>query len=445
MLESFVAFIPLSNWLRGFDRYAMRYSKVGIPESTFKDAFYLLREQEPWTPGLSKARRLIARLGVEGNRVVALRVSLPAGAATRNDVTGTGIGWRWPKPEVPLAGVAWVDEHDQLEPTRHEDVTARAFALDDASLAPWAACRPRSFSVLPVARACQARCAFCFSKASVSDLERQQSAPLHEVLAWADEARARGAERAVITGGGEPTLLAREKLLALTRGLSQRFAKTLLITNGARTDAELLGDLKRAGLTTIAFSRHGLSAAHDAQLMVLPVDSARRVREANAVGLRTRAICVLQKNGVADARAVARYVSRCAREGFAEVCFKELYVSSTSENPWAPSAVNQFCAQHQVPLAVVLEAMDELGFVQTDALPWGSPVFSGELEGRTLRVAAYTEPSVGWERTHRLVRSWNVMADGTCVASLETPSSALARTFSLSPVGAQVEERGLHP
>ena len=47
-------------------------------------------------------------------------------------------------------------------------VTAGAFALHDARFASWAECRPRSFSVLPVAKACQARCAFCFSKASVS-------------------------------------------------------------------------------------------------------------------------------------------------------------------------------------------------------------------------------------------------------------------------------------
>ncbi|MFT3713312.1 MAG: radical SAM protein [Archangium sp.] len=418
----FVAFIPLSNWLRGFDRYAMRYSKVGIPESTFKDAFYLLREDEPWTPGLSKARRLIDKLGIAGNRVVALRVRLPSDAVSRNDVTGTGIGWRHPRPDVPLAGLAWVDAHDQLVPTRHEEVTASAFGLEDHSLARWSECRPRSFSVLPIANACQARCAFCFSKASVSDLERQQSAPLQHVLAWADEARERGAERAVITGGGEPTLLAREKLKALVRGLSERFNKTLLITNGARLDSGWTRELRDAGLNTIAFSRHGLDAAHDARVMGLAVDSAARAGEAKAIGLRTRAICVLQKNGVSTATDVAAYVQRSASEGFDEVCFKELYVSSTSENPWAPSAVNQFCAENQAPLAVVLEAMEQLGFEQADALPWGSPVFTRG----AMRVAAYTEPSVGWERTHRLVRSWNVMADGKCLASLEDEHSEMS-------------------
>ena len=426
MTAPFIAFIPLSNWLRGFERYAMKYSKANIAESTFKDAFYLLREDEPWAPGLVKARRLVAKLGVGGDRVVALRARLPVGehGVRPNDVTGTGIGWRWPRPEVPLSGVAWVDDAGALEPTHHEHVTAAAFRLGGtAQLADWSDCRPRSFSVLPVARACQARCAFCFSKASVSDLERQQSAPFHVVSAWADEAKRRGAERAVITGGGEPTLLAPERLLALTSMLAARFPKTLLITNGARLDAELLGGLRDAGLTTLALSRHGLDAVHDARVMGLAVDSASRARLSRSLGLRTRAICVLQRSGVATADDVVAYVRRSAREGFDEVCFKELYVSSTSENPWAPSAVNQFCEVNQVPLAVVLEAMARLGFFERATLPWGSPVFEGEVDGARVGVAAYTEPSVGWERTHRLVRSWNVMADGACLASLEDPAS----------------------
>ncbi|WP_155798490.1 hypothetical protein [Sorangium cellulosum] len=60
-----------------------------------------------------------------------------------------------------------------------------------------------------------------------------------------------------------------------------------------------------------------------------------------ARGLRTRAICALQRGGVDDAAKVRAYLERSAEEGFQEVCFKELYISSLSENPWAPSAANQ--------------------------------------------------------------------------------------------------------
>ncbi len=428
MSTPFVAFIPLSNWLRGFDRYAMKYSKALIPESTFPDAFYMLREDEPRTPGLEKARRLVARLARKHDRLVALRASLPTGpgAMQPNDVTGTGIGWRWPHAEVPLSGVAWVDDEGGLQPTRHEEVTAHAYRVDDAGLRSWEACRPRSFSVLPIARACQASCGFCFSKASVSDLVRQRQQPLAEQVAWAELARERGAERAVITGGGEPTLLRAPALRTLVSELSRIFPSTLLITNGAALDAAQLRSLVDAGLTTLAVSRHGLTLEHDARIMRLAVDAGALAMRAGPLGLRVRAICVLQRGGVDSAEQVRAYVERCAGEGFAEICFKELYVSSLAENPWAPGAVNQHCEVNQVPLSRAIDALTAMGFVRSAQLPWGSPVFEGEALGRRIKVAAYTEPSVGWERTHGLVRSWNLLADGTCLASLEDPSSTLS-------------------
>lgn len=423
----FVAFVPLSNWLVGFERYGFRWTKARIEGSRHPDAFYMLREDEPWTPGLAKTRRLIAKLGRAHDRVVALRARLPVGPAGMlpNTVTGTGIGWRWPAPEIPLHGVAWVDDGDALVPTRHEEISAAAFRLEGRWLRAWSECRPRSMSVLPIAKACQASCGFCFSKASVSTLVRPASAMLERWLRWASLARTRGAERAVVTGGGEPTLLPRADLLALVAGLAERFPSTLLITNGARLDAEWLRELRAAGLTTLAISRHGGGPAEDAALMGLAVDSRRLAQQAAALGLRTRAICVLQRGGIADEPGVRRYLERAVDDGFDEVCFKELYVSSLAENPWAESRANRFCEAHQVPLQRVIAALHSLGFEQADTLPWGSPVFAGELAGRRLRVAAYTEPSVGWERTQGLVRSWNALADGSCVASLEDPSSVL--------------------
>ena len=53
------------------------------------------------------------------------------------------------------------------------------------------------------------------------------------------------------------------------------------------------------------------------------------------------------------------------------------------------------------------------------------PIYSGEWRGAPLSIAAYTEPSVVWERTNpqRLARSWNLMASGECLASLEDAES----------------------
>lgn len=425
--RSFVAFVPLSNWLRGFDRYRRVWSKALLPASRYPDAVYLLPADGPHDVGLAKARLLIAKVGCAGDCVVALQTSLPVGpgAAEPNTVTGTGVGWRWPRPEIPLRDVAWVDG-EALVPTRIEEVTAAAHRLDPAHLLRWPDCRPRSFSVLPIARACQARCPFCFSKGSVSEITRQRPPDLAAIDRWAALSKARGAERAVITGGGEPTLLPPDTLNAIVRALAARFETTVLITNGARLDGARLRALRDAGLHVLAVSRHGTSAAMDQAIMGLDHESAVLGAAAGALGLRARSICVLQKGGVDDAAGVVRYLERAADEGFDEVCFKELYVSSTGESPWAAGDVSAWCASHQVPLALVIDTLEALGFVRIDALPWGSPLFAGEVRGRPLRVAAYTEPSVGWERAHGIARSWNLLADGRCLASLEDPASELS-------------------
>ena len=59
-------------------------------------------------------------------------------------------------------------------------------------------------------------------------------------------------------------------------------------------------------------------------------------------------------------------------------------------------------------------------------LPWGAPVYDVFVHGRPIRIAAYTEPSLFWERTRGIARSWNIMADGRCLASLEDRGSVVA-------------------
>jgi hypothetical protein len=68
------------------------------------------------------------------------------------------------------------------------------------------------------------------------------------------------------------------------------------------------------------------------------------------------------------------------------------------------------------------------GFAVASRLPWGAPVLTGLWNGALLAVAAYTEPSLFWERSTGIARSWNIMADGQCLVSLEDPASALSGT-----------------
>lgn len=447
--QNFFAFIPLSNWLRGFDRYRQLFDKAAIPGIHFRDGFYVLPEHAPRAAVhavLEKTQALVNRLGVVGDRVVRLEARLPVSTpldkkptgevASPNTFTGTGVGWRWPSLALPLTGQAFVGGDGEFTPAHHEEITAAAFALASADLAPWSQCAPRSFSVLPIARACNARCSFCFSKASISDEVVPRRMDLHQILSWSALARRRGATRAVITGGGEPTLLPFPALRDLIAGLALDFPSVLLITNGSRLSShaakagdaamlEVLSQWKAAGLTRIAVSRHGVDAASDAKIMGLAVPGAKVLSLITRAGLQPRLIGVLQRGGVETPAGVSAYLNRAAGEGCAQVCFKELYVSSLSENPKAPSRENQYCRANQVPLSMLLGALQDLGFEETDRLPWGSPVYEGVVAGVSMRVAAYTEPSVGWERSHGVVRSWNWLASGECLASLEDPASRL--------------------
>jgi L-lysine 2,3-aminomutase len=99
-----------------------------------------------------------------------------------------------------------------LRPVAVEDAMAASLRLLNREFLPFVDIRPRAISFLPVALACQAKCPFCFSKASVSSDQAVAKPDWEKVSVWLDRAQAHGAERAVITGGGEPTLLSPSKI-----------------------------------------------------------------------------------------------------------------------------------------------------------------------------------------------------------------------------------------
>lgn len=428
-----------SNFARAFDKYTGRYDKAALPESTFADRFFVLGRHE-LAIGLSKAARLLEKLGLPGDRVLVLEAQVGPGILQPN--VATGRGRVLPGSSLPLSGVHWVDADGQLEATCVEEVTAHSLACLAGQLQPYAALAPRTLSVLPIARACQAACRFCFSESSASLEQRARLADVALAERWMAPARAAGAERFVITGGGEPGLLAHESLVALMAAGRRHFPKTVLITNGvhlARAGAAerqaMLADYARAGLSVLSVSRHHQDGATNAAIMGIDTGTESVLAAWRGLSLdakpRLRLVCVLQQGGVATEQDIAAYLHWAAQEGVDEVCFKELYVSTTLESAYHARPENAWSRAHQVPLSRLTGALGQLGFAPDGALPWGAPLYARQVTGpggaqRTLRVAAYTEPSLYWERRHGIARSWNLMADGTCLASLEDPASQLA-------------------
>jgi hypothetical protein len=82
-----------------------------------------------------------------------------------------------------------------------------------------------------------------------------------------------------------------------------------------------------------------------------------------------------------------------------------------------------------VPLRLVTQFASDHGFAEVARLSWGAPVFRGTWQGATVQLAAYTEPSLYWERSTGVARSWNMMADGQCLVSLEDRHSAVAEAL----------------
>jgi hypothetical protein len=215
-------------------------------------------------------------------------------------------------------------------------------------------------------------------------------------------------------------------LLDLVRACRERVGKVVLITNGIVLAADAgarVAELREAGLGVLAVSRHHRDETRNASLMKVANATPQVIAAAKAAGLRTRLVCVLQRGSVDSVETIADYIAWAEAIGADEVCFKELYVSTSEESLYHSHASNAWSAEHQVPLAHVLAWAGSADFTVEHRLPWGAPVF-GSVD-RKIKVAAYTEPSLFWERTHGLARSWNVMADGSCLASLEDRRSQI--------------------
>lgn len=424
----------LSNFVKGYDKYTRQYAKTNIPQSTFPDQFFLLAEDE-LPIGIAKATRLLEKLNLPGDRLVALQTSVPDDQLRRDHASG--LGQYIPQNRIDLEALHYI-ENGQLVPVVLEEAVAHGYEVIAEKILPWDQLTPRTVSVLPIAEACQASCKFCFSKASVSSDFEGQIKDWDRVSSVLRAAKLAGAERGVITGGGEPTLLKHDHLTKLVRSCAAEFNKVVLITNGhiiARLPEgerlKRLTDLDRAGLTVLSISRHHHDADRNTEIMQIDTQTEQlmdtlRAHRDQVPHITPRFICVLQDDGIATVQDIEDYLSWSLQQGVREVNFKELYVSATTESVYSDWEANAYSAEHQVPLRVVHDFVDKHGWEKVAELPWGAPIFRGMWNGQVMKIAAYTEPSVYWERTNGIARSWNIMTDGTVLASLEDPMSKVA-------------------
>ena len=424
----------VSNFIKGYDKYTRVYSKESIVQSTFPDRFFLLMERQLQV-GVDKASKLLNKLQLEGDALLVLHTAVKPSDCTLHP-RGQFINRNWVNIKAlsilrPLS--------DGFEKISVEEAAALSLKVNKTELLPYHRLKPRSISILPIAKGCQARCPFCFSKGSVSNDLAQKLLPPEIVESVIRTARERGAERAVITGGGEPMMMPFQRLLALISQCSV-FDTVCMITNGYylsqlddRARESALSQLDCHGLTVLSVSRHAALDSDNENIMYLDTKSAcvaktwARMHDEGLFSKLTRMrwVCVLQKGGVDSSMKLKEYLDFAASSGAPEICFKELYVSTSTESLYHDAASNSWSKENQVPLSLVMEFCSSNSFTEIAKLPWGAPVYEGTWNGKRLRIAAYTEPSVYWERSNGLCRSWNLMADRSVMASLEDKESRI--------------------
>jgi hypothetical protein len=379
-VESLYYVTALSNLIRGYDKYARVYDKSRIPESTFPSRFFLLSRHEIGV-GISKAYPLLGKTGLPGDRLIVLETHAGAGELHPNQ--RTGLGRFVERSHITLDAVHFLDDSGGLTPIRIEEACALSLRLHGQTNVPYEQLTPRSVSLLPVARACQASCPFCFSKASVSAEMETKPIDWQRIAEVLLQGRARGASRAVITGGGEPSLLRDRDLDRLIREAASVYPKVVLISNGFKwgcmpdhAHAAALHGLDAAGLSVLAVSRHHFDSQRNAELMNLATGSEAIAKTWSTARLsfsrfKLRWICVLQRGGIEDRDSLERYLDWAIESGVEEICFKELYVSTSIESEYYDRAANDWSARNQVPLCLVLDLARDAGWKVAEKLPWG--------------------------------------------------------------------------
>lgn len=278
----------------------------------------------------------------------------------------------------------------------------------------WENCRFLTCSVLPVRMACNLSCPFCFSKSSVSSLNSEQSNwDEMNLERYFEFSQNRGANRLVITGGGEPLLRIRDVISIVRRG-SKYFDEIALFNNGTYLTSELSRELQDVGLSYLCYSRHHFDDHRCRQLMGNAAPSLEAFVE-SAGELPIRATCVMACGWIDTCELVDTYLSVLSAYGIREFTFKHTYVAY-EKSLFADSPANKWSRQH----ALNEDPFSERGTI-VGQLPWGP--FIRQLN--SLQVCYYFEPSPIWELENQQCRSVNLLSDGSVYASLEDQQSML--------------------
>ena len=434
----------LSNWLISYDRYKKVFSKQNNKNSTFPNEFYLLKNDE-LSIGFNKASKLLQKLNIKNNLII--RITSIFNESEVNKNIRNNLGWYVNQNYLNVNQVyIYIGNADIFDDNWKlltvEDITALSLSLEKENKFTYEDLKPLTLSFLPVGVACQAKCKFCFSKSSISKERIKKINDFSDLDYWLDYAKRKGANRFVITGGGEPGLFGYENIkTAIDKGRNH-LGKVILITNGlfiTKNDDDgminQLIELKKVGLNILSLSMHHHSEKINTEIMGIKTDAHRLIDVASKYPSNElptiRLVCVLQKGGVESINEIEEYIKFAVKNKISQICFKELYVSATTESMYSEYESNIYSLKNQVSLKEVIKYAESKNLKEVSKLAWGAPIYLDDTHGSPIQIAAYTEPNVGWELQNKIARSWNYMADNNCYASLEDNKSKIMKEVNI--------------
>lgn len=431
----------LSNFIMGYDKYRRVYSKKNIQQSTFSNEFYLLKQDE-LNIGYKKAIKLLNKINLPNN----LLFKIDTNPSTYNQEVfkneRNGLGYFINSNEIMIDKIYIskdiIDENNVIwEEISLENAAALSLQINNNTTYSYTELSPLTFSFLPVGIACQAKCKFCFSHSSISSEQIKSISDFSDLSKWMDYSISKGAKRFVITGGGDPGVWGLKNLLEVISLSKPKFQKTILFTNGIfleknKTDEEVINSLKllkKSGLDTLSLSVHHYLSKTNSYIMGVNTQFERLINLSNQISLdekpSIRLICVLQKGGIDSFNEIEKFIDFALKNNITEICFKELYVSSGYESLYSNLESNIYSEKNQISLKEVLNFAKFHDLVELKSLPWGSPIYQLNKDEKIIQFAAYTEPSLGWEISNGVARSWNYLTDKKCYTSLEDSNSSI--------------------
>lgn len=179
---------------------------------------------------------------------------------------------------------------------------------------------------------CNAGCRFCISRTTPGDASgtcEVKHCPDDRLAIALGYAQSLGATHGILTGKADPTQENPEYLLGLVARIRERLPLCDMHTNGylllpGKRRADLLRELKKAGLTMVTLSIASTDDATNRRLMGVPTPT-ELIPIARELGLMVRCSLVVNRDGVSDVDRVLDYVRTVGELGAQAVVVREVW------------------------------------------------------------------------------------------------------------------------